>query len=319
MGRLAPGLLLPLLFSTVAVSGQPAYDHLRIIAPAAPGGGWDQTARAMQQALHTAGIVSSASVENIAGAAGTIGLARVIGAERGAPNVVMVSGLIMLGAVVTHRSPVTLSDVTPIARLTGEYEAIVVPAQSPYRTLGALLEAFRARPESISWGGGSAGGTDQILAGLVADAVGVSPRRVNYIAFAGGGEAVAALLGAQAAAGISGYGEFQPHIESGKLRAIALSAPARISGIDVPTIREQGVNVELGNWRGVVAPAGLTATDRKALLDTVDALAKSASWKAELRKHSWEDAYLAGDRFAAYLRTSNEAVARVLKEVGLVK
>jgi putative tricarboxylic transport membrane protein len=188
------------------------YSHLRIIAPAAPGGGWDQTARAMQQALQISGIVGTASVENIPGAAGTIGLARLIGAERGNGDVMMVSGLIMLGAIASHQAEVTLRDVVPIARLTSEYEVLVVPAASPYRTLTDLLTAFRARPESISWAGGSAGGTDQILAGLIADAVGVSPRRVNYVPFAGGGESIAAILGGQVTAGISGLGEFAAQI-----------------------------------------------------------------------------------------------------------
>ncbi|MEO5739340.1 MAG: tripartite tricarboxylate transporter substrate-binding protein, partial [Vicinamibacterales bacterium] len=185
-------------------AAQPAYQHLRIIAPAAPGGGWDQTARVMQQVLQRAGIVHTSSVENIPGAAGTIGLARFIGAERGNGDVVMVSGLIMLAAIVTHASPVTLREITLIARLTGEYEVIVVPAASPFRSLDDLVRAFRERPESISWGGGSAGGTDQMLAGLVADAVGVSPRRVNYIAFSGGGESMSAILGGQVSAGING-------------------------------------------------------------------------------------------------------------------
>src|SRR5690348_12461105 len=175
-----------LLLGAQTAGAQPAIDELRIIAPAAPGGGWDQTARVMQQALQRAGLVRIAPVENVPGAAGTIGLARFIGAEAGHQDVVMVSGLIMLGGIVTHRSPVTLHDVTPLARLTGEYEVIAVPVASPFRTLRDLLDGFAARPESISWGGGSAGGSDQILAGLVADAAGVSPARVNYIAFSGG-------------------------------------------------------------------------------------------------------------------------------------
>src|SRR5687768_628049 len=183
---------------------QPAYEHLRIVAPAAPGGGWDQTARVMQQVLQQTGLVRTASVENVPGAAGTIGLARFIGADQGRGDAVMVSGLIMLGAIVMHRSPVTLRDVTPIARLTGEYEVIVVPAASPFRNLQDLIAALRERPESISWGGGSAGGSDQILAGLVADAAGVSPARVNYIAFSGGGESLSAIVGGQVSVGING-------------------------------------------------------------------------------------------------------------------
>ncbi|MEZ5419124.1 MAG: tripartite tricarboxylate transporter substrate-binding protein [Vicinamibacterales bacterium] len=172
----AAGLILAAAPSAPA---EPLYPHLRLIAPAAPGGGWDQTARAMQAVLQEAGLVGTSSVENIPGAAGTIGLARFISAERGSGDVLMLSGLIMLGAVVTHQSPVTLRQVTPIARLLGEYEVVVVPADSPIRTLADLVSRFREAPEAVSWGGGSAGGTDQILAGLFADAVGVDPRRVQ--------------------------------------------------------------------------------------------------------------------------------------------
>ena len=200
---------LTLLITVGTASAQPV-DHLRLIAPAAPGGGWDQTARVMQDVLQRAGLVRTSSVENVPGAAGTIGLARFIGAERGKGDALMVSGLIMLGAIVTNRSPVTLDDVTPIARLTGEYEVVAVPVASRYQSLQQLMADFRERPESISWGGGSAGGSDQILAGLMADAVGVSPSRVNYIAFSGGGESMSAILGGQVTAGINGLAEFAP-------------------------------------------------------------------------------------------------------------
>jgi putative tricarboxylic transport membrane protein len=181
-------LALVTVLATPLAAAQPLYPQLRIIAPAAPGGGWDQTARVMQQVLQRSGLVQTPIVENIPGAAGTIGLARFIGAERGHGDALMVSGLIMLGGIVTNRSPVTLADVVPIARITGEYEVLAVPTASPFQTLDDLLRAFKERPESISWGGGSAGGSDQILAGLIADAVGVAPRRGNNIAFSGGGE-----------------------------------------------------------------------------------------------------------------------------------
>jgi len=310
--------LIPLLalWMATGISAQPIYDHLRIIAPAAPGGGWDQTARAMQQALQTEGIVKSSSVENIAGAAGTIGLARLISAERGSGNVAMISGLIMLGAVVTHRSPVTLSDVTPIARLTGEYEAVVVPAQSPYRTLGALIDAFRARPESISWGGGSAGGTDQILAGLIADAVGVSPRRVNYIAFSGGGESMSAILGGQVTAGISGLGEYASQLAAGTLRILAISSAERVPGVDAPTLREEGVDVVLENWRSLVGPPDMSAADRVRLERAVEAMVASSAWREMLQRYRWNDRYLAGEAFERFLGDEEARVVSILDKLG---
>lgn len=298
-------------------SAQPAYPHLRIIAPAAPGGGWDQTARVMQQALQRAGLVQTASVENIPGAAGTIGLARFIGAERGQGDVVMVSGLIMVSAIVTNGSPVTLREVTPIARLTGEYEVLVVPAASPFRSLQDLIRTFKQRPESISWGGGSAGGSDQILAGLVADAVGVSPRRVNYIAFSGGGEAMSAILGGQVSVGINGLAEFASQIEAGTVRVLGLSSAERLPGLAAPTLREQGVDVEFENWRSLVAPPGISPGDRAGVETLADAMVHSAEWREALTRYRWIDRYLAGEAFDRFMEAEDARVRSILNKLGL--
>jgi putative tricarboxylic transport membrane protein len=304
-----------LLTAAVAVP-QPAYEQLRIIAPAAPGGGWDQTARAMQLALQQAGIVETPVVENISGAAGTIGLARFIGAERGNGDALLVSGLIMLGGIVTHRSPVTLSDVVPIARITGEYEVLTVPVASPFRTLDDLLRAFKQRPESISWGGGSAGGSDQILAGLIAAAVGVEPKRVNYIAFSGGGEALSSILGGQVSVGINGLAEFAPQIEAGTVRVLAVSSAERLPGLDAPTLREQGVDVEFENWRSVVAPPGISPEERRALEAAVDKMVRSNEWRQMLSRYRWLDRYLAGEPFARFSAAEELRVRDILRELG---
>jgi putative tricarboxylic transport membrane protein len=306
--------------AALAVSLSSAYgqsiSQLRLIAPAAPGGGWDQTARVMQQALQREGLAHLAPVENVPGAAGTIGLARFIGAERGRGDALMVSGLIMLGGIVTHQSPVTLRDVVPIARLTGEYEVIAVPAASPLRSLSDLITAFKAQPGSVSWGGGSAGGSDQILAGLVADAVGVEPKRVNYIAFSGGGESMSAILGGTVSVGINGFAEFAPQLEAGTLRALAISSGERLPGVDIPTLREQGVNVEFENWRSLVAPPGITPADRARLESVVRALVQSPSWRESLARYRWLDRYLDGDAFARFVETEEERVRSILKKLG---
>lgn len=307
-----------LLISTMAgpARAQPAYEHLRIIAPAAPGGGWDQTARVMQQALQSAGLVRTSSVENISGAAGTIGLARFISAERGNGDAVMVSGLIMLGAIVTHRSAVTLRDATPIARLSGEYEAIVVAKASPFGSLQDVIRAFKERPGSVSWGGGSAGGTDQILAGLVADAVGVDPRRVNYIAFSGGGESLSAIVGGQVSVGINGLAEFAPQIEAGTVRVLGISSNERLLGFDAPTLREQGVDVELENWRSVVAPPAISGADHARLETTIAAMVRSAAWQDAMKRYRWNDRYLGSDDFARFQESEEARVQAVLRKLG---
>ena len=305
-----------ILAGPVPAEAQPAYPYLRIIAPAAPGGGWDQTARVMQQVVQQTGIVKTAPVENIPGAAGTIGLARFIGAERGNGDAVMISGLIMLGGIVTDRSPVTLHDVTPIARLTGEYEVIVVPSASPFHSLQDFLTAFKTQPESISWGGGSAGGSDQILAGLIADAVGVAPSRVNYIAFSGGGESLSAIVGNQVSAGVNGLAELLPQIQGGTVRALAISSAERLPGVDAPTLREQGVDVEFENWRSLLAPPGISRPDRARLERAIEAMVKSAPWREALDRYRWIDRYLTGDGFARYVETEETRVRGILRQFG---
>lgn len=297
-------------------AAQPHYESLRLIAPAAPGGGWDLTGRAMQQVLQRIGVARVAPVENIPGAAGTIGLARFISAERGHGDVLMLSGLIMLAAVVTHHSPVTLREVTPIARLIGEYEVIVVPAASPFRTLEDLIAAFKRRPESISWGGGSAGGTDQILAGLVADAVGVTPTRVNYIAFSGGGEMLSSLLGEQLSVGVNGYSEMQPQVAAGALRLLGISSAERIDGIDAATLREQGVDVDLVNWRSVVAPPGISPVARRRLVSAMEIMARSPEWRALLHRYHWIDSFLTGRDFDQFVDDEEERVKGILQKLG---
>ena len=292
---------------------------LTIVAPAAPGGGWDQTARVMQQTIAQIEPGASVQVENVPGAAGTIGLARFVSAERGNANALLVTGLVMVSAIVTNHAPVNLGQTTPIARLTGEYEVIVVPAASEWRSLTELVSAFRAAPARISWGGGSAGGTDDLLVRMIASEVGVPASQANYIAFPGGGAALAALLGGQVTAGVSGYGEFAGQIAAGTLRLLAVSSPSRVAGIDAPTLREQGIALDLANWRGIVAPPGLTEAERDALVARIERMAASAEWKAVLAKNGWEDLFLGGTAYRQFLLAEQHRIEAVLRALASAK
>jgi len=269
----------------------------------------------MQQVLQRTGIVRTAPVENIPGAAGTIGLARFVGSEQGRDDAILVSGLIMLGGIVMHRSPVTLHEVTPIARLTGEYEAIVVPANSPFRTLADMIRALKERPEALSWGGGSAGGSDQILAGLVAEAVGVPPGRINYVAFSGGGESLSAILGGQVSLGINGLAELEPQIQAGTVRALAVSSAERLSGLDVPTLREQGVDLEFENWRSVVAPPGIGSSERQRVESVIAAMVATPEWREALARYRWIDRYLPGEKFTQFVAGEELRVRTTLQQL----
>lgn len=308
-----------------------AEETIEIMAPAAPGGGWDTTAREMQRVLADAGVAPEVEVYNVEGAGGTIGLSQLANDERGNDRQLMMMGLVMVGGIATNQSPVTLDDVTPIARLTTEFEVIVVPADSEYQTLADLVAAFQADPTAIAWGGGSAGGTDHILVGLLAQAVGVDPTQVNYIAYSGGGEALAAILGGQVTAGVSGVGEWRDQIASGELRALAVSGaaassatPAAGGGSPVAseavaqTLQEQGIDLEVSNWRGLVAPPEISAEGRQCLIGVVEEMRGSAQWTETLERYGWQDFYLPGDEFSSFLVEERERVTEILRGLGLI-
>lgn len=290
-----------------------------ILAPASPGGGWDQTARTMQTLMQQEGISGNVQVTNVPGAGGTIGLAQFVNQAKGDPEALIVGGYVMVGAILTNQSPVDLSMVTPIARLTGEQEAIVVPTSSDIQTIGDLVELLKADTSAVSWAGGSAGGTDHILAGLVAKGVGVDPTAVNYIAFSGGGEALAAILGGQVTVGVSGYGEFESQVEAGTLRLLAVSGEERIEGTDAPTLQEAGIDVALENWRMVAAAPGITDEEKAAIAADVERLATSDAWRTELATRGWDDRYLAGPDFEKQLAADIESTRTILTEIGLVQ
>ncbi|MFT4184681.1 MAG: tripartite tricarboxylate transporter substrate binding protein [Rhizobium sp.] len=290
-----------------------------IIAPANPGGGWDQTARTIQTVMQKESISRSVQVQNVPGAGGTIGLAQFVSQSKGNPNALIVGGYVMVGAILNNKAPVTLKDVTPVARLTGEYEAIVVPASSPLKTMGDLIEALKKDPGSVSWGGGSAGGTDHILVGQIAKAAGVDPKKINYIAFSGGGEALAAILGSQVSAGVSGYGEFESQIKAGTLRLLAVSSDKRIDGVDGPTLKEAGVDVVVQNWRMIAAAPGLTDEQKAAISADIEKLVTSASWQETLKTKGWQDTYLSGKAFEEQLAKDISATEATLKDIGLVQ
>ncbi len=314
---LRAGLLaLPAALPAAVSRSAPAQD-LTIVAPAAPGGGWDQTARALQETMQSEGVVKTVTVENVPGAGGTVGLAQFVDKHKGNGNALLVNGLVMVGAILTNKSAVTLENTTPIARLTGEYEVIVVPAASEIKTLDDLVAKLKADPGAVAWAGGSAGGVDHIAAGLIAKAVGVDPTQVNYIAYSGGGEALAAVLGGQVTVGISGYGEFESQIAAGELRALAVTGADEVDGI--PTLKESNVDVNVENWRMVAAAPGITDEQKAAITADIEKMASSDTWKSIMETNGWQDMYMSGADFDAQLAKDIESTTAVLKDIGLVQ
>lgn len=296
-----------------------APSELKIIAPAGPGGGWDTAARSVQQVLTGTGLAKSVQVQNVTGAGGTVGLAQFINGAKGDPSQLLVNGITMVGAILTNKAPVNLDQVTPLVRLTGDPLVIVVPESSPLKTVKDLAAAIKDNPARFIWAGGSAGGADHILAALMAKAAGSDPAKLNYVAFSGGGEALAAMLGGRVTAGVSGYGEFESQIKAGKLRAIALSSGKRLDGVDVPTLKELGFDVEVTNWRAVMAAPGISADQKRELTGIFEKMVKSKEWAEVLKARGWDDYYLSGEPFVAFLKEEQARVSDVLRSIGLVK
>jgi len=292
--------------------------NIKMMIPANPGGGWDTTGRALGKALQDSGVASSVTYENKGGAAGIIGLAQYANATKGDGNSLMVMGAVMLGGIITGKPPVSLDKVTPIARLTSEYNVFVVPANSPLKNMKDVVEQMKKDPGSVKWGGGSRGSTEHIAAAMLAREVGVDATKINYVPFRGGGEAVAAILGGNVTVGGSGYSEFQQYIETGKMRPIAVTSAKRLKGINIPTMIEQGYNIDIGNWRGVYAPAGLTAAQRKELTDMVLKATKSKSWAESLEKNNWTPAWMPNPEFDDFVDREFASLRATMVKAGMI-
>jgi putative tricarboxylic transport membrane protein len=297
-------------------------EKLNIVVPADPGGGWDQTGRTFQTAAQDEKVVKTVSVVNVPGAGGTVGLAKL--ANERDPNTLMVMGLVMVGAIETNHASTKLADTTPIAKLTEEQEVIVVPASSPYQTVQDLVDDIKARGQKVSIAGGSAGGTDHILAGMLLKNAGIAPadiaKSLNYVPFSGGGESLAALLGNKVSAGISGVGEYAEQVKAGKLRALAVSGSEPTSLLpDTPTLQDAGVDLVLTNWRGVVAPGKIDDAKAQALTDMVTKVHDTAAWKKVLQENDWTDAFVTGDDFSSFVDDEVTNVQGTLKDIGLIQ
>jgi putative tricarboxylic transport membrane protein len=305
-----------------ATGGLPLAAHaapaLKMMIPANPGGGWDTTGRVLGRALTEVKAADSVQYENRGGAAGIIGLAQFANASKGDPNALLMMGAVMLGGIITGKPPVQLSQATPIARLTSEYNVFVVPADSPLKTMKDVVAQLKKDPGSVKWGGGSRGSTEHIAACMLARNVGVDPKKVNYVAFRGGGEAISAILSGSVTVGGSGYSEFAEHIASGKMRPIAVTSQKRLPGIAIPTMKEQGYDVILGNWRGVYGAPGISADERAALANMVIAATKSKAWTEALTKHGWTPAVLAGKEFDDFVEYEFSSLRAIMYLSGMV-
>ena len=293
---------------------------IKMMLPANPGGGWDTTGRALGKALQDAGVASSVTYDNKGGAAGAIGLAQFVNGSKGDPNAMMVMGAVMLGGIITGKPPVNLSQATPLARLTSEYNVFVLPANSPFKNMAEVVAQLKKDPGSVKWGGGSRGSTEHIAAAMIAREVGVDPAKINYVAFRGGGEAISAILGGNVTVGGSGFSEFAEYIATGKMKPIGVTSAQRLKGAasSIPTLKEQGINVEIGNWRGVYGAPGISKAQRDELVAQIEKATKSKAWAEALQKNDWTPAWLGGDAFGKFVDDEFASLRATMAKSGMI-
>ncbi len=317
--------LLTALVLTAAVSGcgvtrgsdDPNNRRLRMMIPNSAGGGYDLTGRAAVHALEENDLTGRFEVNNVIGASGTVAMQRLLN-EEGAEDLMMTMGLGVVGAVYTNKSKATPTQMTPIARLVEEQEGVLVPASSPFKTIDDLVAAWKDDPGSVTVGGGSSpGGPDHLFPMQLADVAGIDPNDVNYITYDGGGPLTAALLGEKIQVGMSGLGEFSGQIENGDLRVLAVSGDERLDGVDAPTLTEAGIDLVFTNWRGVLAPPGISDEHRDYLVELLTEMHATDEWQNALADNGWIDSFATGDEFGTFLKDQDARVAETLEELGL--
>ncbi|WP_345892274.1 Bug family tripartite tricarboxylate transporter substrate binding protein [Mycolicibacterium sphagni] len=292
--------------------------RLRMMVPNSPGGGYDLTARTAVKIMEDQDITGRVEVFNVLGAGGTVAMARLMN-ERGNDDLMMTMGLGVVGATYTNGSKIKASDATAIAKLIEDPGAIFVPADSPFKTVGDFVAAWKADPSKITIGGGSSpGGPDHLFPMEVAKKVGVDPKQVNFITYDGGGDLLTALLGKKITVGTSSPGELIDQIEAGQLRVLAVSSEKRVEGIDAPTLKEAGIDLTFANWRGVLAPPGISDTAKREMVKSLEEMHGTQQWKDALVKNGWTDAFVTGADFEQFLKDQDNRVSSTLTELGLL-
>lgn len=323
VGALAAGLVLTGCGTTAeggSASGGGAdgpISGLRLLVPNSPGSGYDTTGRAVAQVMEDEELASGIEVFNLEGAGGTVGLQRLVN-EEGNAKMLMQMGLGVVGAQFSNQSEATLDQTTPIAKLIEEAEAIVVPGDSPFQSIDDLVAAWKADPGNTPVGGASnPGGPDHLTPMLLAQETGVDPTAVNYVAYDGGGELLAGILGGDVAFAATGVGEVTEAAEAGDVRILAVTSEEAVEGVDAPTLTDEGIDLVFANWRGIVAAPGISDEETQAFVDAVTEMHDSEAWQQVLEDQGWTDAFVVGDDFTSFLSDESDRVESVMSELGL--
>jgi putative tricarboxylic transport membrane protein len=309
------------LASAAAADKYPA-KPLEIVAPANPGGGWDGIARAVNITLETEKLYPQPmSVANKPGGGGAVGFSYIKMNEKNDYELVVYSPPLVIKTI-DKTLQGNYKELTPLAKLITDYQVIVVKADSPFKTMADLVAAIKKDPSSAKFAGGSAPGSmDHVAMCKIAKAAGIDPTKLIYVAFSGGGEALTTLLGGNVAFVSTGTGEILGQLAAGTIRILGITSEKRLPGVlkDVPTVKEQGINVTYEVWRGIFGAPGMSKDAQAWWASTLKKMVGTKTWKEQLVKYSWVDAYAGSADFAKFLDAENASYTELLTQLGFAK
>jgi putative tricarboxylic transport membrane protein len=294
--------------------------NVEIIVPSGPGGGTDRTARAVQGLLDSLKLVEKSVVVNKPGAGGSFGFLYLT-QQAGSGSHIAVSTVAILTNHIVGRAKITYTDVTPLAQLFSEYLLFAVRADSPVKSGRDFIEKLKADPQSLSIGVTVLGGTSHMATGVALMKAGGSGRNLKVVVFKSGGEVTSALLGGHVDVVPAPVSNLLPHVQSGKLRAIAISAPQRQPRelAEVPTFREQGIAADFDTWRGILGPKGMSPAQVTFWDQTLSRFTQDERWKKDLAAHHWGDNYLPSSKASTFLAQEYREFKAIISDLGLVK
>jgi putative tricarboxylic transport membrane protein len=310
------------LLVLVLIAAAPVHaEDLHFLVPGGAGGGWDSTARGAGMVLRNAGLIDSASFENISGAGGGKAIGMLIETADHQQETLMVNSTPIVVRSVTKLFPFSFRDLTPIARIIGDYQVLAVRTDSEIRGFGDLLARFREDPRSVKVAGGSVrGDLDHLVPALALRAAGEDPRRLAYVPYDAGGKALAGFLTGEGDVLSTSLSEAMEYRRAGRLRIIVVSAPERVAtAADVPTYVEQGIDFEFVNWRGFFSPPGLPAATADRYSNILREMLDTPEWETLRSRNGWQNLYLGRQDFGRFLEQQERDIRSLMLELGFLR
>ena len=306
--------------SAAFADGHKVVDSIHFIIPGGAGGGWDGTARGTGEALTNAGLVGSASYENMSGGGGGKAIAYMIENADSNHGTLMVNSTPIVIRSLTGVFPQSFRDLTLVAGTIGDYAAMVVSKNSPINSMADLVAAYDADPSATAIGGGSVpGGMDHLVAAMTMEAAGKDALDVKYIPYDAGGKAMAALLSGEISALSTGFSEAVDLANAGEVKIIGVTSSERVSAApNAMTMVEQGIDTTFVNWRGFFGAPGLPADKLAQYQAALEKMYDTPEWETVRARNGWVNIHNSGDDFRTFLESQEKVIGELMKKLGFL-